>query len=44
MSNVNSRADFFQNKIDEYETLLLSYADEKSFLLAEIARIKSDMA
>ena len=32
-----------QGKVSEYEALLLSYADEKSYLISEIERLKLEL-
>ena len=44
MSHIRSEADFLQGKVSEYEALLLSYADEKSYLISEIERLKFDLS
>ena len=43
VSHIRSEADFLQGKVSEYETLLLSYADEKSYLVSEIERLKLEL-
>ena len=42
-NHIRSEADFLQGKVSEYETLLLSYADEKSYLISEIERMKMEL-
>ena len=42
-NHIRSEADFLQGKISEYETLLLSYADEKSYLISEIERMRMEL-
>lgn len=32
-----------QGKVSEYESLLMSYADEKSYLVSEIERLKLEL-
>lgn len=43
VNHIRSEADFLQGKVSEYEALLLSYADEKAYLVSEIERIKLDL-
>ena len=40
VNDIRSEADFLQGKVSEYETLLMSYAEEKAYLIAEIERLK----
>lgn len=44
VNDIRTHADFLQNKASEYETLLLSYAEEKSYLVAEIERLRYTLA
>lgn len=44
VSNIRNAADSLQGKVSEYEALLLTYAEEKSFLIGEIERLKIDLA
>ena len=44
VSHIRSEADFLQGKVSEYEALLLSYADEKSYLVSEIERLKWELS
>ena len=43
VNHIRSEADFLQGKVSEYEALLLSYADEKSYLVSEIERLKLEL-
>lgn len=43
VGHIRSEADFLQGKVSEYEALLLSYADEKSYLISEIERLKLEL-
>ena len=43
VNHIRSEADFLQGKVSEYEALLLSYADEKSYMISEIERLKLDL-
>ena len=43
VNHIRSEADFLQGKVSEYEALLLSYADEKSYLISEIERLKLEL-
>ena len=43
VNHIRSEADFLQGKVSEYEALLLSYADEKAYLVSEIERIKLEL-
>ena len=43
VGHIRSEADFLQGKVSEYEALLLSYADEKSYLVSEIERLKLEL-
>ena len=43
VSHIRSEADFLQGKVSEYEALLLSYAEEKSYLISEIERLKQEL-
>ena len=40
VSDIRSQADFLQGKVSEYEILLMNYAEEKSFLITEIERMR----
>ena len=40
VNDIRSQADFLQGKVSEYETLLLSYAEEKAYLITEIERLR----
>ena len=44
VNDIRSQADFLQGKISEYEILLMNYADEKSYLISEIERLRSTLA
>ena len=44
VNDINTHADFLQNKVSEYETILLSYAEEKSYLVTEIERLRYTLA
>ena len=43
VNHIRSEADFLQGKVSEYEALLLSYADEKAYLVSEIERLKLEL-
>ena len=43
VNHIRSEADFLQGKVSEYEALLLSYADEKAYLVSEIERIRLEL-
>lgn len=43
VNHIMSEAEFLQGKVYEYESLLLSYADEKSYLVSEIERMKLEL-
>ena len=43
VGHIRSEADFLQGKVSEYEALLLSYADEKSYLISEIERLRLEL-
>ena len=44
VSDIRSQADFLQGKVCEYEILLLNYAEEKSYLITEIERLRQILA
>ena len=44
VNDISTHADFLQNKVSEYETILLSYAEEKSYLITEIERLRYTLA
>lgn len=43
VGHIRSEAEFLQGKVSEYEALLLSYADEKSYLVSEIERLRLEL-
>lgn len=42
--DIRNTADFVQGKISEFEVLLLAYADQKAYLVAEIEKLKAELA
>lgn len=44
VGHIRSEADFLQGKVSEYEALLLSYADEKSYLVSEIEKLRLELS
>ena len=44
VNDIRSRADFLQGKVTEYEILLMSFAEEKSYLITEIERLKCSLS
>ena len=41
--DIRSSADFMQGKISEFEVLLLAYAEQKAYLVAEIEKMKAEL-
>ena len=44
VKNVRNEADFLQGKVSEYEALLMSYAEEKAYLVSEIERLRIEFS